>query len=97
VVSVYPARVVTLVATACLLLQNTNDDDDENGVRCLAIDGSTFLSRSLSGHKNDDFKENAYTRTTTPNKASLFFSARKRSVKAEFQSGTAAVSLEAEK
>lgn len=76
-VSVYPARVVTLVATACLILQNTNDDDDENGVRCLAIDGSTFLSRSLSGHKNDDFKENAYTRTT-PNASLLFGEKEKR-------------------
>ena len=77
-VSVYPARVVTLVATACLILQNTNDDDDENGVRCLAIDGSTFLSRSLSGHKNDGFKENAYTRTTTPNASLLFGEKEKR-------------------
>jgi hypothetical protein len=36
------------------------------------------FSRSLSGHKNDGFKENAYTRTTTPNASLLFGEKEKR-------------------
>jgi hypothetical protein len=36
------------------------------------------FSLALSGHKNDGFKENAYTRTTTPNKASLLFGEKEK-------------------
>jgi len=36
------------------------------------------FSRSLSGRENDGFKENAYARTTTPNKASLLFGEKEK-------------------
>ena len=71
-------NVVTLVATACLILQNTNDDDDENGVRCLAIDGSTFLSLSRDTKTTASKSERVYSNNDTQTKASLLFGEKEK-------------------